>query len=186
MPDKYNNPFAVDVVPADPHNPYAAPETIDAVVRESGAELAGRWQRLFGAVIDGLTMMPGWFGASVMIYGTLGGLNSVNPGVLLILAAFLGVVGDIAWYLLLSGYLLATRGQSIGKIATGTRIVDSNTEELIPLVPLVLKRRFLPMLVFELPLVGTLFWLLNAVFIFRDNRQCLHDGFAGTKVIVAS
>lgn len=100
-----------------------------------------------------------------------------------------GLIGAIlgtAWYLILNGYLLATRGQSIGKIAAGTKIVDAETGELVPLVPLVLKRWVSIQILTLIPVVGNFVAIADSVMIFRENRRCLHDDFAGTKVIKAT
>lgn len=38
----------------------------------------------------------------------------------------------------------------------------------------------------QIPILGAIFGFVNVLFIFiGDQRQCLHDKFAGTKVVVA-
>ena len=85
-------------------------------------------------------------------------------------------------FLTVNAYLLANRGQTIGKFVMKTQIV-SDGGELVPLMPLFLKRYLLIWFIGSLPFVGRLFSLADALVIFRDNRKCLHDEFAGTKVI---
>ena len=46
-------------------------------------------------------------------------------------------------------------------------------------------RGFLPGLIGAIPLVGTVFSLVNICFIFREDRRCIHDLMAGTHVVEA-
>ena len=82
----------------------------------------------------------------------------------------------------LQGMLIATRAQSFGKIMMGTMIVD-NDGIPVGLIRGVLLREvplaFLRQLTFPL----RLFNILDALYIFRDERRCLHDYLAGTRVI---
>ena len=64
-----------------------------------------------------------------------------------------------------------------------SRIVDVNTGELLPLVPLVLKRNLLVQLIGAIPIAGGFINLVGILMIFRSSRRCLHDELAGTKVI---
>lgn len=55
---------------------------------------------------------------------------------------------------------------------------------LVPLVPLFSKRFLFVQFLCSLPLAGVLFGMADSLMIFRENRRCVHDDFAGTKVIV--
>ena len=96
----------------------------------------------------------------------------------------LSLVGMIV-FLLLHGYLLHNYGQTIGKRLVGTRIVSATDNQIVPLGK-IFALRFVPMqLISIVPVVGTIIPLIDVLFIFRDDRRCLHDLIAGTKVIKA-
>ncbi len=46
-----------------------------------------------------------------------------------------------------------------------------------------LLRGFLARCLRHIPLIGLLFWVVDCCFIFRDDRRCLHDLIAGTRVV---
>ena len=181
MSTSNQNPFA-----NDPFNPYAAPETTGFALENSanGPPLATLGQRFGGALIDGLLMLPL---IAVVFYLTVntaviapGGSEPAVP----ILVTLMIVPISIVWFLILHGYLLATKGQTIGKMAVGTQIVDAQTGALVPLLPLFLKRNVSMQVLAMIPIVGNFIALIDALMIFRASRKCLHDDIAGTKVIV--
>lgn len=95
-----------------------------------------------------------------------------------VLGGLLGLVGFLA----IQGYFLATRSQTIGKIAMKTKIVsDSGQPQTFS--ELYLKRYFVIELLAILPYIGGLLALVDILLIFRSSRKCLHDDIAGTKVI---
>ena len=86
----------------------------------------------------------------------------------------LRVIGlGIASYLLLNGWLLWARGQTIGKLIFGIAMVRRDTGERVPLWRLLLVRG--PVFIL-LPVIGELT-------IFGKARRCIHDYAAGTQVI---
>jgi uncharacterized RDD family membrane protein YckC len=48
-----------------------------------------------------------------------------------------------------------------------------------------LLRSFVNGLIGSIPVVGAAYSLVDICFIFRDDRRCLHDLLAGTKVVKA-
>ena len=82
-------------------------------------------------------------------------------------------------------YLLAIRGQTIGKIVMGLRIVRFEDGGNPGFVKAVLLRTFLWALITAVPVVGTLVGVVGILFIFRDDQRCLHDHLAGTRVVNA-
>lgn len=94
-------------------------------------------------------------------------------------------VGGIAIFLLLHGYLLATAGQTIGKRIVGTRIVNVSDERIPKFLTLVGARYGSTWLLGSIPGVGNLYALVDVLLVFRDDRRCVHDLIAGTKVINA-
>ncbi len=99
---------------------------------------------------------------------------------------FGGLVG-IAAFVLINGFLLASSGQTVGKRALGIRIVSYTDGELLPIGKL-LALRYGPLWVLNLlpffgGLIGPVFGLVDALFIFNSERRCIHDYIAGTKVV---
>ncbi|XOV82830.1 MAG: RDD family protein [bacterium] len=95
----------------------------------------------------------------------------------------LGVVG----YLLVNGWLLHRRGQTVGKMCMGIMIIDAKTGEKPPWWRLVFIRAlFFPLLYLPVLVASVGLWallpLLDQAFIFRADRRCLHDLLAGTSV----
>ncbi len=181
-----SNGFESDVNPIDTSNPYAdnpyaAPSGVGDVSTETN-ELATRSARFTGAFVDGLLMLP----AAALIFFLAVQIGLGLQGEVITAQIAAGVMRMLvvsAWYLILNGYTLANRGQTLGKMAAGTKIVDARTGEILPLMQLFLKRFFSVQVITLIPLVGNIFGLVNVLMIFRENRRCWHDDFAGTKVI---
>lgn len=76
-------------------------------------------------------------------------------------------------------YLLATRGQSLGKLAVGIRIVRTDGQPA-GLVSLVLMRIFVPQLI---QVFCGIFSLIDSLSIFSEDSRCIHDKIAGTIVV---
>jgi uncharacterized RDD family membrane protein YckC len=76
--------------------------------------------------------------------------------------------------------LIATRGQTLGKMLLFIRIIKVNGE--IPgFVSGVILRNWLRAALNSIPLFG----LIDVLFIFTDSRRCIHDYLAGTRVVNA-
>lgn len=165
------NPFEVSHLP--PHQP--------DVPFEETSELATRLQRLVAKGIDvGLHIcifLP------AMVYS--GHWNRLLRNQLEYGEGVLWYAIDIVVYLAINGYTLAKRGQSIGKLVVEIRIVDANTNQLIPLSKLMLFRDYLIRILVGLPLIGGMIGFADILLIFTTNRRCMHDYLANTKVIVA-
>jgi uncharacterized RDD family membrane protein YckC len=87
-------------------------------------------------------------------------------------------------FLILNGYLLFHKGQTIGKLVVKTKIVDLDGN-----VPsfgkLLLLRYFILGVVAQIPFIKMVVGLVDAVFIFGKGRRCLHDHMASTRVVNA-
>ncbi len=81
-------------------------------------------------------------------------------------------------------YFWHTRGQSIGKIMVGIKIVKSNGERA-DLGCILCWRELPPMLLGILPGMGRGLALADALFIFQKEKTCLHDYLADTRVVNA-
>lgn len=188
-------PVAVTPLPMAPLLP-----TLPVV---STADLAERGPRLLARLIDWVLAMlaraPGGIilGSEFMkvISGLMQGrqpdLEELDIHRLLLGGAVLGS----GWLLLLilQVWMLSTRGQSIGKRIVGLRVLrlDGSASGIVHGWLL----RECPMTIIGtvlgvLPLVGPFllvpgFHLTDWCMIFRDDRRCLHDLIAGTKVVKA-
>ena len=160
---------------------------------EGTHELAGRWNRLGGAILDAIAVliisMPVkmlvsnlWFpGAMDMSGSPEDALFSMDRDYLFELAS-LGIT--LGAFLLLNGYLLIRDGQSIGKKVIGMRIVDLKGD-IPPVKNIILLRHVVVMLLTHIPVAGGLISLADILFIFRSDKRCLHDHLAGTRVVKA-
>ncbi|KAB2642262.1 MAG: RDD family protein [Verrucomicrobia bacterium] len=83
------------------------------------------------------------------------------------------------------GVLLARRGQSLGKILCGLRIVRLPGNVQAGLVHAFLLRGTTIWVIEQIPVLGGLFWLIDVCFIFGEERRCVHDYIAGTRVVKA-
>ena len=147
----------------------------------SGPELAGRGRRLGAYLID------------LIIAGiVLGVLAVLNLGISLEdlardpMTQQMSTAGGIAYlviFMVINGYLLVTKGQTLGKLALGIRIVDAGSNGAATAVKILGLRYVLVMLVGAIPIIGGLLGLIDFLFIFREDRRCVHDLLAGTKVV---
>jgi uncharacterized RDD family membrane protein YckC len=146
---------------------------------EIDENLASRWARLGASIIDSiililpyaaiLVLTDSWEDAASQDYSVSEQLLFIPMG--------------LAQYLLVNGYLLHRRGQTVGKWVLGIKIVSFNTSKTLPLWKVFLIR-YVPLgIVAMLPLVGVFLAIINDLFIFRKDKRCIHDHLAGTKVI---
>lgn len=147
----------------------------------AGGPPGDRFKRLVATCIDGLLI-----GAATALAFGMGFLSGAPFHWGLGVVSGLGFMA-LAWLALLvwQCYLLATRGQSLGKIAMGLRIVRVEDGGNPGFVKAVVIRTFLWGLVTAIPVLGGLAWLVGVLFIFRDDQRCVHDHLAGTRVVPA-
>lgn len=89
-------------------------------------------------------------------------------------------------YAVVQIYLLSKNGQTLGKMVTRIRIVRDSDGGNAGFVHAVLLRAFIPALIFSIPGFGPILGILDVLCIFGKERRCMHDLFAGTKVITTS
>lgn len=167
---EYDNPYAPSLGPS------LLPEE-----QFNQGDLATLGERFAGAFIDGIINLVVAVPVGVAIGS--GVANSIGFGpVGNNVAQFLGNGVGILLFLAVQGYFLATRSQTIGKMALGTKIVADDGGTL-PFGELYAKRYLILQLVALTPFIGRFIGLVDAVMIFRSSRKCLHDDIAGTKVI---
>lgn len=164
---------------AAPLNPYASPKaTVVHAGSGGGAELAARSQRLVAAIIDylvffvplGVALVPMFMASGRMATGVIAGLLAGG-------LAFLAII-------IRNCLLLARNGQTIGKKAVGIRVVRTDDSDA-GFTRLFFLRGGLTWLLAAIPGIGNLYALIDVLFIFREDRRCLHDLIADTKVVEA-
>ncbi|MFM2600205.1 RDD family protein [Vibrio fortis] len=141
--------------------------------------LASRWLRFWAVFIDVLIAMVAVIPIYLYTdyYQKLFETGTVDTSALIVVTAYSWLV-----FLLLNGYLLHKKGQTIGKNVMEIAIVDMKGQQLGLLN--ILGKRILPMtFVLYVPLIGQFIALLNYLFALRKNRRCLHDLIAGTQVV---
>jgi len=170
-------------------NPFAPPQaSLEPIAPASAgaAPLASRWERLGGALIDGLLAGVALVPASVSL-GFAQVRVANEPWTMAVEAGAMGIVSLLllASLLALQWTLLARRGQSVGKIVAGIRIVraDGSHAGFWRAVAL---RNWPVLAVGWMPEPWPLLGFIDILAIFGSERRCLHDFVADTKVIKAA
>jgi uncharacterized RDD family membrane protein YckC len=92
------------------------------------------------------------------------------------------VVGWGVGFTVFQWYRLVTSGQTLGKKWMDVRVVTVYGGPLT-VRSVVVMRGIVPFVLGFVPAVGGIFALADALFVFRDDRRCIHDFMAGTEVI---
>jgi uncharacterized RDD family membrane protein YckC len=158
---------------------YAPPTAEVADLAEDQYPLAGRGRRLAGAIVDTLILLLLWWVIGKVTPLNIYSSQMANAGVLALVGY--GLVGMLL-FAAVNGWLLASRGQTVGKSLLGMRIVrrDGSAADLLRLVGL---RYGVGALITVLPIVGMVYSLADALMIFRADRRCIHDMIADTIVV---
>jgi uncharacterized RDD family membrane protein YckC len=91
------------------------------------------------------------------------------------------ILALIAWCII-TAWLIATNGQSIGKRLVGIKIVRTDGSRA-SFARIFLLRNVVNSLPLLLPYVGLLYLLIDPLLIYQESRQCLHDKIADTIVV---
>lgn len=160
-------------------NPYTAPESDVHVEVPGEHELASRWLRLGGAIIDGLIIGLAFWAIMYVFYW-----EAATTGTLSLADNVILALGGSVVFLLINGYLLHSSGQTVAKRLLGMRIVSVHDGKILPLGRL-FALRYLPVqLAPYVPILGPIFGLVNVLFIFGSEKRCIHDYMAGTRVVL--
>lgn len=167
-------------------NPFATPHSASVLAPADDLTLtaASPERRLAGQLIDSVAAVV--MVAPILVVGVALGLvvssEAAAPGTpegnassAIVLAAFLPYAG-------LNAFLVSTRGQSIGKIVSGTRIVGVDGTA-VGFVRGVVVRSWVFLALQLIPCLGPLLSIADAVSIGAQNHRMLHDKLAGTRVI---
>ena len=79
--------------------------------------------------------------------------------------------------------LLCLRSQTVGKLLLRIQIVEVQNGKPGGPVRAFLLRALVPTMIECIPFLGFAFWLVDTCFIFREDRRCIHDLLAGTRVV---
>ncbi len=183
-PGPSDNPFADLPAPSAlaSDNPYQSPASATVAPLQRRADwthamLASRSTRFFGALLDGILTLVGGIPGGVLFFATIDRDDETTLVGLVAMVAGMLVVGIINWV------MIVQRGQSIGKRVLGMRIIVRDTGALPGFVRGVLLRVWVPAAINQ---ACNLFSLVDALWIFSDERRCLHDLIAGTIVVDVS
>lgn len=167
--------------------------------RSAPGSLAERGSRLLAATLDELILLavslPMIIGAMpamvALVGGAVGGEADVESlDTMSVLRAMVGgpgttitVLALIAWCII-TAWLVATNGQSIGKRLVGIKVVRTDGSRA-SFARIFLLRNVVNGLPNLLPYVGWLYQLIDPLLIYQESRQCLHDKIADTIVVRA-
>lgn len=178
----------------DKFNPYEAPASslMTPFSRDSTA-LASRWARLGAAFIDGLIFLLTIWAVEKFFNFSISTSTTPEPtNVSEILATFdmfswnglTQVLYGFGFYIVLNAYFLKQNGQTIGKKLLSIKIVDMNHHK--PSLATLLFLRDLPVQSIVLvPFIGVFLSIIDILFIFGEQKRCLHDLIAKTQVVIA-
>jgi len=184
--------------PSDQANRYAAPQAEVEDVNDDSeiGQLAGRGERLGAAVLDGViaviaVWIPmligfGFTGFKTLIQIARGGRDAVPADIdwsSLFTGLAIGMVGLLA-VLGVNIYFVVKNRQTIGKKLMGIKVVRSDGSQ-ISIARLFWLRNVVNALPGVLPFVGNLYGLVDHLFIFGEQRRCVHDYIADTIVVKA-
>lgn len=156
-------------------------ESLADVLAEDDRPLASPWTRLGAQVLDGLvyaaSVLPG-----VVLMALTGGFTETMDGANVAVGFGAMGLGFLAAFVY-NMYLLSTEGQTLGKRFLKLRVIDEVDGTNPGFVRAVLLRAIVPGAIANIPLLGFLFSIADALFIFREDRKCIHDHFAKTVVV---
>lgn len=163
----------------DASNPYAPPQAIvrDIGMPVAGFELAERQTRLGAAILDGIVLAALVYLPLLLGVALTDGQGDVNP--LLVIPMGIGFVGSIVWIWLTILYV-NRNGQTIAKKMLGIKVVRSDGSPA-GLGRIFWLRNVVNGILSFIPLYG----IVDVLFIFNEQRQCLHDKIADTVVVKA-
>jgi uncharacterized RDD family membrane protein YckC len=147
--------------------------------------LADRSSRLLAALVDAvfaaLAVLPGLI--LLIIAGVLASSGSHFDRSVSVAGYILAATGGLA-LAIYQAVLLTRQGQTIGKRMQGIRIVQFEDDANPGFLRAVLLRAGIPLALAAIPYVGLFFVLIDILCILGDERRCLHDMIARTRVVV--
>src|ERR1700722_12505116 len=166
-------------------NPYAPPRAavLDIADPHALAVPADRGTRLGATMLDGIIFAVMVYAPIMMAAMAEGAERSAagrgTAGAILVVFIVLALVGFIAWCWLTIKYV-KRNGQSIAKKLLAVKVVRTDGSA-VSLGRVFWLRNIVNGLISIVPLYG----FVDALFIFGESRQCLHDKLADTVVVKA-
>jgi uncharacterized RDD family membrane protein YckC len=160
-------------------NPFAAPRAeLEAGASVQEAQLAERGTRLVAVLLDAAVALPLVLIWVLTLVAFKGNETATMVGMVIMV---LGVLALAVYQLV----LLTTKGQTLGKRWMKVRIatLDGGNPGFVKAV---LLRGFVNGLICGVPYLGMVYSLVDILFIFREDRRCIHDLIAGTRVVIAN
>jgi uncharacterized RDD family membrane protein YckC len=164
-------------------NPYAPPqaEVGDIEDADASVEQAGRGIRLGAAVLDTIivfaVMLP------MLLSAGIAELVADPAAVIMGASGLISIVASVA-LIAVTIVLVKRNGQTIGKKLVGIKVVRSDGSRA-SLGRIFWLRNIVNAIPAAIPFVGSLYQLVDHLFIFGDKRQCVHDKIADTIVVKA-
>ena len=141
-----------------------------------GPELAGRGQRLGAAILDGLIGLSITLPLTFLLTGNWVATNKVSEtrstwqSILLSNTISFDTIGltllSMGLFLALQSWFIYTKGQTLGKMAVHIAINNFETTDRASYSQIVLKRMLLIDLIQFVPIAGSIFGLVDILFIF--------------------
>ena len=168
-------------------NPYAAPAArVSDAVQVDDFVLADRGTRLGAALLDGLVFgIPIFFAAMAAAIALPAYQSSHRTGAPPSLALWAGgllALAGIVVVIVINCVLLHRYGQTIAKRWLSIKVVRSDGSRC-PLGRIFLLRWLPVTAIGAIPYAGFIMRLVDPLMIFREDRRCLHDLIADTKVV---
>lgn len=165
-------------------NRYAPPGAhVEDVAIAGTLDLAGRGARLGAVIIDVVLLGAVFWGLTSLFFQPV--MEQMRTGAISVLSLLAYQIGlGFGVFLLLNGWLLATRGQTIGKLVLKIRILRTDGSKA-GFARLFFVRYLVNNVLCMIPLIGMFYALADCLAIFRESRKCLHDNIADTIVVKA-
>ena len=163
-------------------NPYAAPvaRVAQPIASTDGFSKSSRGARLGAVLLDSVPIFLVAIVAAIAVPGFASG-DGDNTAVMV----FIGIVVLAALAFAIYQLVLLHRyGQTFGKKLVGIKIVRSDGSRA-GLGRIFALRYLVPGVIGAIPLLGPLFSLIDPLFIFGEEKRCLHDMIADTIVVDA-
>ncbi|MEG3765466.1 RDD family protein [Alteromonas sp. 14N.309.X.WAT.G.H12] len=146
----------------------------EASAQSTDDRLASRGERFAAAIIDTVVSIL----ATIPFIFIVGAEEFAEPGLGLIALSF---AYGLTSLLVVNGYLLFHYGQTVGKRFLNIRIEDMSGRQAS--LGTIIMKRYIPVsLAMYIPVIGGIVSLVDVCFIFRQDRRCVHDHIANTRV----